>query len=98
MAENRVKIKENEMKDKFLDFARWVKKAREHDSGGIRVVISGLGTIPNDFIRGLDEMEIGESTETIQNTALVRITTILRRVLGTWGDFLSLTLQWNAIS
>ena len=45
---------------------------------------------------------LGEKTrkkvETIQTTALLRSARILRRVLETWGDLLSLKLQWETIS
>ena len=33
--------------------------------------------------------------ETIQTTALLRSATILRRVLETWGELLSFSLQWK---
>ena len=36
--------------------------------------------------------------ETIQTTTLLRTARILRRVLETWGDLLSLQLQWKTIS
>ena len=41
---------------------------------------------------------IGGRVETIQTTALLRTARILRRVLETWGDLLSLKLQWETIS
>ena len=40
-------------------------------------------------------MEVGRRVETIQTTALLRTARILRRVLETWGDLLSLRLQWK---
>ena len=40
-------------------------------------------------------MEVGGRVETIQTTALLRTARILRRVLETWGDLLSLKLQWK---
>ena len=40
----------------------------------------------------------GGRVETIQTTALLRTAKILRRVLETWGDLLSLKLQWKTIS
>ena len=36
--------------------------------------------------------------ETIQTTALLRATRMLRRVLGTWGDLLSLKLLWKTLA
>ena len=40
-------------------------------------------------------LEIRERIETIQGTILLRLTRILRRVLETWGDLLSLRLTWK---
>ena len=48
--------------------------------------------------RELEELEIGGWIETIQIIALLRLASILRRVLETWGDLLSLRLQWNNIN
>ena len=38
------------------------------------------------------------TVETIQTTALLRTARILRRIMETWGDLLSLKLQWKTIS
>ena len=46
----------------------------------------------------LEDLEFGGRVETIRTTALLRTARILRRVLETWGDFLSLELQWKTIS
>ena len=40
---------------------------------------------------GLEDLEVGRRVETIQTTALPRTARILRRVLETWGDLLSLS-------
>ena len=44
-------------------------------------------------LKRLEELEFGGRVETIQMTALLRTARILRRVLETWGDLLSLKLQ-----
>ena len=44
------------------------------------------------------KLEIMERTETVQTTALLRSVRIPRRVLETWGDFLSLRLLWKITS
>ena len=62
------------------------------------IVIGALGTITKGLLKGLEDLEIGERTETIQTTALLRTTRILRRVLEISGDLLSLKLQWKTIS
>ena len=64
----------------------------------VPIVIGALGTITKRLSKGLEDLKIGERVETIQTTALLRTTRILRRVLETWGDLLSLKLQWKTIS
>ena len=64
----------------------------------VPIVISALGTVTKGLLKGLEDLEIGGQVETIQTTALRRTTRILRRVLETWGDLLSLKLQWKTIS
>ena len=64
----------------------------------VPIVIGALGTITKGLLKGLQDLEIGGRVETIQRTALLRTARILRRVLYTWGDLLSLKLQWKTIS
>ena len=61
----------------------------------IPIVIGALGTIYKRLFKGPEDLEIREQVETIQTTALLRSTIILRRVLETWGDLLSLKHQWK---
>ena len=61
------------------------------------IVISALGTIPKGMLKGLENLELGGQVETIQTTALLRSVRILRKVLETWGDLLSLKLQRETI-
>ena len=85
-------IKESEKKDKYLDLARELKKLWNMKVTIAPIVIGGLGTITKGLLKGLEDLEIGGRTETIQTTALLRTARILRRVLETWGDLLSLKL------
>ena len=62
----------------------------------VPIVIGALGTITKGLLKGLEE--VGGRVETIQMTALLSTARILRRVLETWGDLLSLKLQWKTIS
>ena len=55
-AGHKVKIKENETKDKYLNLASELKKS---------IIIGALGKITKGLIRGLEEMEMGGRTETI---------------------------------
>ena len=64
----------------------------------IPIVIGALGTITKGLLQGLEDLEVGGRVETIEMTALLRTARILRRVLETWRDFLSLKLQWKTIS
>ena len=61
----------------------------------IPIVIGALETIPKCLVKGLDDIEIRGRVETIQITVLLRI---LRRDLETWGDLLSLKIQWKTIN
>ena len=64
----------------------------------VPIVIGALGTITKGLLKGLEDLEVGRRVETIQMTALLRTARILRRVLETWGDLLSLRLQWKTNS
>ena len=64
----------------------------------IPIVIGTFGTDTEGLVKGLKDLEIWGQVETIQTTALLRSTWILRRVLETWGDLLSLKLKWKTIS
>ena len=57
------------------------------------IVIGALGTVTKGLLKDLEDFEIGGRVETIQTTALLRTARILRRVLETLGDLLSLKLQ-----
>ena len=64
----------------------------------IPIAISAFGTVTKRLLRGLEDFEIKGRAETIQTTTLLRTTRILRRVLKTWEDLLSLKLLWKTIS
>ena len=61
------------------------------------IVIGAFGTITKGLLKGLEDFEVGGGIESIQTTALLRTARILRRVQETWGDLLSLKLQWKTI-
>ena len=97
-ANYRVKSKENEKKNKYLDLAWELKKLWNKKVTVIPIVIGTLGRVTKILIKGLEDLKIRGWVETIQMTALSRLARILRRVLETWGDFLSIKLQWETIS
>ena len=94
-ANHRIKLKESEKKDKYLDLARELKKLWNMKMTIIPIVIGVLGTLTKCLLKGLEDLEVGKRVESIQTAALLRTARILRRVLETWGDFLSLKLQWK---
>ena len=64
----------------------------------VPIVIGALGTITKGLLKGLEDLEVGGRVKIIQTTALLRTARILRQVLETRGDLLSLKLQWKTIS
>ena len=97
-ADHRIKLTECEKKDKYLDIARELKKLWTMKVTIIPIVIGAFGTDIKGLLKWLDDLEVGGRVETIQSTALVRTARILRRVLETWGDLLSLKHKWKTIS
>ena len=64
----------------------------------VPIVIGAFGTVTEGLLKGQEDLEVGGRVETIQTTALLKTVRILRRVRKTWGDLLSLKLQWKSIS
>ena len=90
-ADHRVEIKE----DKYLDFAKELRKLWNVMVPVIPIAVGALRTVPKGLERGLEELEIRGRIETIQTTTLLRLARILGRVQETWGDFPSFRLQWT---
>ncbi len=59
----------------------------------VPIVIDAFGTLTKGLLKGLEDLEVGGRGETIQTIALLRTARILRRVLETLEDLLSLSLQ-----
>ena len=95
--DHRINLKESEKKDKYLELARELKKLWNMKVTIVPIVIGTLGTITNGLLKDLEDLEIGGRVQTIQTTASLRTARILRRVLETWGDLLSLKLQDKTI-
>ena len=98
LADHRIKLKECEKRDKYLDLARELKKLWNMTVTIIPIVIGAFGTVTKRLLKCLEDLEVGSRVETIQTTTLLKTTRILRRVLETWGDLLSLNLQWKPSS
>ena len=97
-ADHRIKLKECEKRDKYLDLARELKKLGNMKVTIILTVIGAFGTVTKGLLKGLEDLEVGGREETIQTTALLKMDRILRRVLEIWGDVLSFNFQWKIIS
>ena len=82
-ADHRVKLKENEKKDKFLDLARELKKLWNIKVTIIPVVVGAFGTVTKGLLKGQEDLEIKGLVETTKATTFLRMARILRRVEGT---------------
>ena len=96
--DHRINLKECEKKDKYLDLARELKKLWNMKVTIEPIVIGAFGTITKGLLKGLEGLEVGGQVETIQMTAFLRTARILKLIVETWGDMLSLKLQWKTIS
>ena len=92
-ADHRIKLKVCEKIDKYFDLARELNKLWNMKVTIIPIVIGAFGTVTKGLLKGLEDLEVGGRVETIQTTALLRTARILRTVLETRGDLLSLNLQ-----
>ena len=82
-ADHRIKLKECEKRDKYLDLARELKKLWNMKVTIIPIVIGVFGTVTQGLLKGLEDLEVGGRMETIQTTELLKTARILRRVLET---------------
>ena len=57
-ADPRVKLKESEKKDEYLDLAREQKKTVEHEGDGDSNLNCALGTVTKVLVKGLEDLEI----------------------------------------
>ena len=78
-----LKLKESRKRNMYLDLARELKNLWNMKVTVICIVIGALGTVPKGVVKKLEE-------ETIQTSALLISARILRGVLMTRGDSLSL--------
>ena len=82
-ADHRVKLKESEKKDKYLDLARELKKLWNIKLMFISIVIGALGIVTKRLIKGLEDLEIRGRVENSQTTALLKTARMPRGVLET---------------
>ena len=58
LADHRVKLKEGEMKDKYLDFARELKKLWNMKVTVTPIVIGALTMVTKGLVQGLEDLKI----------------------------------------
>ena len=73
----RIKLKESEKNNKYLDLARELKKIWMV----ILVIIGAFATVTKGLVQGVEDLEMRRRMETIQTTAFFRSVRILGRVL-----------------
>ena len=71
-ADDRVKLKESEKKDKYLDLAEELKKLWNMKMTFIPIVIGSLGTVTKGLVQGQEDLEIRGRVEIIQTNAGVK--------------------------
>ena len=57
LADNKVKLKEGDKRDKYLDLARELKKLWNMKVTVIPIVIGVLGTVTKGLVQGLEDLE-----------------------------------------
>ena len=82
-AEHRIKLKECEKRDKYLDLVRELQKLWNMKVTIISIVIGSFGTVTKALSKGLEDLEVGGRVESIQTTALLKTARILRKILET---------------
>ena len=97
LLDHRVKLKENEKRDTYLDLTRELKKLWNIKVSVVAIVIGTLGTVTKGLVQGVEDLEIRGWVVIIQIIALLRSVRIVRRVLEIWEDLLSFKSQRETI-
>ena len=67
--DHRIKLKEYEKKDNYLNLARELKKLWNMQGTIIAIVIGAFGTENKGLLKGLEDLEDGGRVDNIQTTA-----------------------------
>ena len=70
-ADHKIKLKECEKKDKYLDLARELKKLWNMQVTTIPFVIDAFGTVTKRLLKGLEDLEVAGRVDNIQITTLL---------------------------
>ena len=80
--DHKIKVKEGEKKNKYVNLARELKKKLWKMKVTIIPIVIGIfGTVTKGLLKELEDLEVGGRVKTIQTTTLLRTARILRRVL-----------------
>ena len=60
LTDHRIKLKECEKRDKYLDLARELKKLWHMKVTIIPIVIGAFGTVTKGLLKGLEDLEVGD--------------------------------------
>ena len=82
-ADHRIKLKECEKRDKYVDLARELKKLWNMKVKITPIGIGAFETVTKGLLKRLEDMEFFGRMETIQTVALLRTARIERRVRET---------------
>ena len=94
-ANHRLKLKENERKDKYLDLARELKKLWNMNVTVIPIVIGALGH--QRLATGTGRLSNRRASGNHPNCSIIKIGENDKKCPGDWGDLLSLELKWETI-
>ena len=61
--DHRIKLKECDKRDKYLDLARELKKLWNLKVTMIPIVIGAFGTVTKELLKGLEDLEVGDRVE-----------------------------------
>ena len=92
-ADHRMKIKQNKKINKYLGRNRELKKQWNMKVTVVLIAFGALWTTSKNLEEKLEEVEIRGRVGTTQTTSPLISSKIIRGVLETWGDLLSLKLQ-----
>ena len=81
-ADHRIKLKKCEKRDKYLDFARELKKLWNMKVTILPIVIGAFGTVTKRLQKGLEDLEVGGQVEAIQTIACKKTITIIIIIIG----------------
>ena len=99
LADHRIKLREYENKDEYLDLARELKKIWNMKVIIIPFLTGAFGTVTKGLLKNLGDLELDGGVDTLQTKALLRTARIQSRVLETCTQTPvknnQLTLMWK---